>query len=427
MIVFLPQRAIPMTRSGYLASIVLASIFAMAPVRAGLESLRAHGGEDYATLEKLGAALFDDANLSMNRTMACSTCHMQAAGFSDAREAGKVGRDVSLGDDGVSLGDRNAPTAAYAKFSPPFGKNEAGDYVGGQFWDGRASSLEAQAEGPPLNPVEMGMPDKSSVVKRLKENPDYVAAFGSRFGANVFNSEDDAYAAMTKALASFERSDEFSTFDSKYDRFLRGEEKLTDQEELGRVLMSSTQFTNCNLCHEIRGSKGLEDGLFTNHKYFNIGVPANGPVRAVNGSKADTVDLGLAQNPAVGGDPSTRGKFKVPTLRNVAVTGPYMHNGVFKDLRTVVLFYVKYKSKKTSRQINPETGEKWDVPEVPENIAMEELTSAPALDDKRVDAVVAFLKTLTDRRYEHLLPKEAGQAEIVPARAVSSSVTPKGP
>ena len=104
----------------------------------------------------------------------------------------------------------------------------------------------------------------------------------------------------------------------------------------------------------------------------------------------------------------------------VAVTGPYMHNGVFKDLRTVVLFYVKYKSKKPSRQINPETGQAWDAPEVPDNIAMTELTSAPALDDKRVDAIVAFLKTLTDKRYEHLLPENnAGQGATPPAQPVS--------
>ncbi|MBO0132744.1 cytochrome-c peroxidase [Agrobacterium burrii] len=408
-------------------SAALAASILLAPFGGGINGMSAHGGEDYATLEKLGAALFDDPNLSMNRTMACSTCHMQASGFSDARESEKVGRDVSLGDDGISLGDRNAPTAAYARFTPPFGKNAAGEYVGGQFWDGRASLLEDQAGGPPLNPLEMGMPDKASVVKRLRENPDYVAAFGTQFGNDVFQSDETAYAAMTKALASFERSDEFSTFDSKYDRFLRGKEKLTDQEELGRVLISSTQFTNCNTCHEIRGAKGLEDGLFTNHKYFNIGVPANMAVRAVNGSRPDAVDLGLAQNPEVAGDPAQRGKFKVPTLRNVAVTGPYMHNGVFRDLRTVVLFYVKYKSKKPSRQINPETGKTWDAPEVPENIAMTELTSAPALDDKRVDAIVAFLKTLTDRRYEHLLPKEEGQTAVPPAQPVSVSVTPKAP
>lgn len=416
-----------MMKPGFFVSAALAASILLAPLGTGVDGMAAHGGEDYATLEKLGAALFDDPSLSMNRTMACSTCHMQAAGFSDARESDKVGRDVSLGDDGISLGDRNAPTAAYARFTPPFGRNAAGEYVGGQFWDGRASLLEDQAGGPPLNPLEMGMPDKASVVKRLRENPDYVAAFGTQFGKDVFESDDTAYAAMTKALASFERSDEFSTFDSKYDRFLRGEEKLTDQEELGRVLISSTQFTNCNTCHEIRGAKGLEDGLFTNHKYFNIGVPANTSVRAVNGSKPGAVDLGLAQNPEVAGDAAQRGKFKVPTLRNVAVTGPYMHNGVFKDLRTVVLFYVKYKSKKPSRQINPETGKTWDAPEVPENIAMAELTSAPALDDKRVDAIVAFLKTLTDKRYEHLLPKEDGQAKVPPAQPVSSSVTPKAP
>ncbi len=416
-----------MLKPGFLISAALAASVLLMAFGTGGDSGAAHGGEDFTTLEKLGAALFDDPNLSMNRTMSCSTCHMQVAGFADARESEPVGRDVSLGDDGVSLGDRNAPTAAYAKFTPPFGKNAAGEYVGGQFWDGRASLLEDQAGGPPLNPLEMGMPDKASVVKRLKENPDYVAAFGTQFGKDVFESDEAAYSAMTKALASFERSDEFSTFDSRYDRFLRGEEKLTDQEELGRVLMSSTQFTNCNTCHEIRGATGLKDGLFTNHKYFNIGVPANKAVRVANGSKADTVDLGLGQNPAVNGDPAQRGRFKVPTLRNVAVTGPYMHNGVFKDLRTTVLFYVKYKSKKPSRQINPETGQTWDAPEVPENIAIAELTSAPALDDKRVDAIVAFLKTLTDRRYEHLLPKENGQAAVPAALSVSSSVTPKAP
>ncbi|NTE87591.1 cytochrome-c peroxidase [Agrobacterium rubi] len=408
----------------HIICVISACVFSFVPAGLGTGTF-AHGGEDYATLEKLGAALFDDPNLSMNRTMSCSTCHMPGAGFTDGRDTGgPIGHDVSLGDDGTSLGDRNTPSAAYASFSPPFGKNALGEYVGGQFWDGRASSLEDQAAGPPLNPIEMGMPDKTTIAKRLQENPDYAAAFGTQFGGDVFKTDDAAFAAMTKALAAFERTDTFSTFDSKYDRFLRGEEKLTDQEELGRVLMSSTQFTNCNTCHELKGPNGLSNGLFTNHKYFNIGVPANKAARAANGSKPDAVDLGLAQNPAVAGDPAQRGKFKVPTLRNVAVTGPYMHNGVFKDLRTVVLFYVKYKSKKPSRQVNPETGQAWDAPEVPENIAMTELTAAPALDDKRVDAIVAFLKTLTDKRYEHLLPKDdTGQGATPPAQNVSIKPT----
>lgn len=365
----------------------------------------AHGGDDLRDMVGLGEALFHDTNLSFNRTQACATCHMPTMGLVDGRETEGVGRAVSLGDDGVALGDRNAPSAAYARFSPPFGKNAAGEYIGGQFWDGRAASLEEQAAGPPLNPGEMGMPDKASVVGRIRENPDYVKAFGTLFGDQVFMKDEDAYAAMTKALAAFERSDAFSTFDSKYDRYLRGEQKLTDQEELGRTLFFSQQFTNCNLCHEVRGPTGLSDATFTNHKYFNIGVPANTSVRKVNGVKPGTIDTGLAQNPAVNGDPAQRGKFRVPGLRNVAVTGPYMHNGVFQDLRTVVLFYVKYNSKKKSRQIDPETGLEWGPPEVPDNLAMTELTSGPALDDKRVDAIVAFMKTLTDRRYEHLLEK----------------------
>ena len=113
----------------------------------------------------------------------------------------------------------------------------------------------------------------------------------------------------------------------------------------------------------------------------------------------------LAANPEVNGDPRERGKFKTPSLRNVAVTGPYMHNGVFKDLRTVILFYNKYNSKKKSRQINPESGERWAPPEVSDTIDMEKLETGPGLDDQRIDALVAFLKTLTDKRYEPLLGK----------------------
>ena len=107
----------------------------------------------------------------------------------------------------------------------------------------------------------------------------------------------------------------------------------------------------------------------------------------------------MLDNPLVD-DPAQRGKFKTPTLRNVAVTGPYMHNGVFQDLRTVVVFYNKYNSKADAAQTNPETGARWGVTPVPETLSTEELTHGPALDDRRIDALVAFLETLTDARYE---------------------------
>jgi len=355
----------------------------------------------YNSLEALGEALFFDESLSANRTQSCATCHDPEYGFVDPRETA-AGKAVSLGDDGESLGDRTAPTAAYAAFTPDFHRNKDGKYVGGMFWDGREADLEGQAGGPPLNPIEMGMPDKAAVSDRLQENADYVRAMQDLFGADVFVEPDHAYAGMTKAIAAFERTEVFAPFDSKYDRYLRGDIALSKQEELGRVLFFSEQFTNCALCHQLRTSAIDPQETFSNYEYHNIGVPVNHKVRAQNGVGQGFVDAGLILNPLVDHAAET-GRFKVPTLRNVAVTGPYMHNGVFEDLRTVVLFYNKYNSKAKARQINPETGKMWRMPEVAKTLSVAELTEGPALDDQRIDALVAFMKTLTDARYEHLL------------------------
>lgn len=351
-------------------------------------------------LETLGRLLFFDPNLSRNRTQSCATCHDPSAGFSDPRGEGEL-RAVSLGDDGHSLGDRNAPTASYARFSPAFRRTLEGKYLGGQFLDGREADLAGQAGGPPLNPIEMGMSDKASVVARLRENPAYAAAFAEHFGAGVWDDVEAAYLAMAEAIAAFEGTDFFAPFDSKYDRHLRGEYQMTAQEELGMTLFFSTQFTNCHLCHQLHRLPGSAGETFSNYEFHNIGVPVNRAVRAKNGQPEGHVDIGLAANPAVK-DPTQAGRFKTPTLRNVAITGPYMHNGVFKDLRSVILFYNKYNSRSPRRQIDPETGVAWAPPEVPDNLSLEDLETGPALDDQRIDALVAFLKTLTDRRYEHL-------------------------
>ena len=353
-------------------------------------------GEE-ATLEALGERLFFDTDLSANRTQACATCHGPDFGFADPRGM------ASLGDDGVSLGDRNAPTAAYAAFSPDFHRDQDGAWRGGQFLDGRAATLEDQAGGPPLNPAEMGMADASAVAARLQEKPAYRQAFPALFGADVFDDAETVYAAMTQALAAFERTEGVSPFDSRYDRFLRGEAVLSKQEELGRLLFFSEQFTNCNQCHQLSTSAIDKRETFTDYSYHNIGVPRNAALRARNGVAPETVDEGLAENPMVAGDPAQRGKYKTPTLRNVAVTGPYMHNGVFADLRTVVLFYNRYNTKSEARLLNPETGEPFGPPPVPDTLSVKELTHGPALDDRRIDALVAFMKTLTDARYEHLL------------------------
>jgi cytochrome c peroxidase len=283
----------------------------------------------FADKAELGEALYFDPNLSANRTQACATCHEPSAGFKDPRIDVANGA-FSLGDDGKSLGDRNAPMAAYAKFSPTFHVRDDGIAVGGQFWDGRAADLAEQAGGPPLNPIEMGMPDKASVVARLMEDEDYVAGFKALFGDDVWSDSETAYGAMTQAIAAFEQGDEFAPFDSKYDRFLRGEYKMTPQEELGRVLFFSQQFTNCNTCHMLKTSPTAEGETFTNYEFHNIGVPRNVATRKANAKDVGFTDNGLLDNPAID-DPAYRGKYKTPSLRNVAVTGPYMHNGVFAD------------------------------------------------------------------------------------------------
>jgi cytochrome c peroxidase len=346
--------------------------------------------------EALGQILFFDKNLSQNRTQSCATCHNPNSAFVDDRSNG-ISKMASLGDDNKSLGDRQAPTASYSKFSPNFHFDEKKQkYIGGQFWDGRAATLEEQAGGPPLNPIEMGMANKKEVINRIKENDLYVSSFKNLYGEDILNDEKKAYDALTQIIASFERTDEFSPFDSKYDKYLKGEYDLTALEDLGKSLFFSNNNNSCATCHVLKG-EDKKGETFTNYEFHNIGTPANQELRAKNGVK--DIDKGLLNNPSVT-DEKQMGKYKVPTLRNVAVTAPYMHNGVFSDLRTVVEFYDKYNNK--DRIINKETNKAWDEPEVKDTISLKEL-KAKELSDRKVEALVAFMELLTDEKYEHLL------------------------
>lgn len=351
----------------------------------------------------LGRVLFFDPRLSLRQTQSCATCHDPTHAFADKRPTVAKGA-ASLGDDGHSFGNRNAPTAAYARFSPPFHYDkELRQYVGGQFLDGRAATLAEQAGGPPLNPLEMAMPQKSDVVARLKAVDFYRDSFARLYGSNIWADPEAAYAAMTDAIAAFEQTDEFAPFDSKYDRYLRGEYEMTPLEDLGYTLFFSNNNVNCGTCHQLQQQDGHKRETFSNYQYHNIGVPKNPMLISFANLAKDYVDNGLLDNPHAHGDRSQRGKFKVPTLRNVAVTGPYMHNGVFHELRTVVLFYDKYNNADSA--INPETGQPWAKAQVPETISLEEL-KAQKLTPRKVDALVAFMEMLTDARYEPLLAKQ---------------------
>jgi len=360
----------------------------------------------------LGKALFSDKNLSFNRTQSCATCHDPDKGFIDDRldDFGQVSA-VSLGDDGISHGDRNAPTASYASFAPDFhigtrqrhnkqnNNNTYSGALGGQFVDGRVTDLKDQAGGPPLNPIEMGMADKAGVVARLQENPYYVESFKLLYGESIFEDTDAAYAAMAESIGEFEKTDTFAPFDSRYDRSLRGEVSLSFKESSGKSLFFS-QFANCGICHQLHDNGDPVNKFretFSGYEYHNIGVPVNQTVRAING--VTDADIGLETTT---GNTVDQGKFKVPTLRNVAVTGPYMHNGVFRDLKTVIEFYDHFNNP-TVRANNPETGQPWASAEIPTTVDTDLLTVGDDMSDFQVESLVCFLRTLTDRRYENLI------------------------
>ena len=351
-------------------------------------------------LIEIGRALFFDTKLSRNRAQSCTSCHDPARAFTDGRDSGVDGA-VSLGDDGRSLGDRNAPTTAYTFLGPDFHRDENGRHVGGFFLDGRAETLARQAHEPFFNPIEMGLSDEAELAARVRNNPDYAQMFKERFGDAAFNDDRQLVEAVIQSISAFERTPFFAPFDSKYDRYLRGTYEMTALESTGRSLFFSP-LTNCTTCHLSNTSSINPQETFTSYRYHNIGIPVNAAVRQKNGLGTDHRDPGLLANPAVE-SPDLAGKFKVPTLRNVAVTGPYMHNGIFKNLRTAILFYNKYTVSNENSQTNPETGRRWRRPEFGTSVDRDLLQEGQPIDDDRLEALIAFLKTLTDKRYETLL------------------------
>ncbi len=328
-------------------------------------------------LQELGRHIYMDKDLSLNSTQSCATCHHQNYGFADPTNS----RDpfntmVSLGDDGFSKGGRNAPTAAYAGYSPNL-NNDNGFYEGGMFWDGRATGgtlgdpLAEQAQGPPLNPVEMNMASEAAVIERIAAS-NYAPQFLKVFGANAFADVDSAYDNMARAIAAYERSFEVTAFTSRFDQGT-----LSAQELRGLALVQA----NCSKCHSVDADFGAPGPLFTNYRYENIGVPVNEILLADPGSVYTVPDLGLG---SIVGDPAEDGKFKVPTLRNVALTAPYSHNGYFPTLTAMVSFH-------NSRDV----GTTWPDPEVSANLNTTDVGNM-GLSSKEIADIVAFLYALTD-------------------------------
>lgn len=343
-------------------------------VMAGVAVARPVPAASAASETQLGRFLYFDKSLSNPVGQACASCHLPSAGFADPDQELPVSEGAVVG----RFGGRNAPSSAYAAFSPVFGLAPAtGLYTGGQFWDGRAATLEEQAKGPFLNPVEMNN-TKEGVVQAVRIS-NYARLFKLVYGPDSLDDTDAAYDLIARAIAAFERSKQVNHFTSKYDYYLKGQAKLTDQELNGLKLFNSK--ANCSACHPSTSANGTTPPLFTDFTYDNLGVPANMEFPFYLMNPAPYPDLGLG---AIVGDPAQNGKFKVMTLRNIALTAPYTHNGYFKTLQDIVHFY-------NTRDLPG----MWPAPDYPDTVNFTELGNLGLTAQEEAD-IVAFLMTLTD-------------------------------
>lgn len=354
--------------------------------------------QDSPQVVQLGKKLFFDPRFSQPSGQSCASCHNPDSGF--ATPASNMLNGIARGADGKSFTSRNAPSIAYNVLSPkPYFDKEPDTVVGGLFVDQREPDPETQAGKPFLNPLEMANPDKAAVVKKLID-AGYESELRSTFGANATRDVESRFSAMTRAIAAYERSKEVNPFSSKYDAYLLKKAKLTPQESRGLKLFNSEKAGNCAACHP----SALDHGklpLFTDFTNDNLGVPRNpknpfyGMPPPHNTAGSAYIDRGLADSAlaqkilikAQRNPENYIGKFKVPTLRNVAVTGPYMHNGAFTNLKGVMRFYNTACSKG-----NPD---RWPAAEVEKGRNCDEMGNLK-LSESQMEDIIAFMKTLTD-------------------------------
>jgi cytochrome c peroxidase len=413
---------------------------------------------------QLGQKIFADTSLSVSGKQSCATCHV--ARFAFAADSSGTGPDgslpVPLGGPNMDLpGFRNTPSLMYASYTPAFYFDGDGNPFGGMFRDGRAATLEDQAQLPFVTAFEMANADAAAVIGKLKTRP-YLGDFTALYGADTLNDPATALQRMGAALAAFERENpDFHPFSSKFDGWRNGQASLTAQELRGFALFNNPTKGNCAACHPATSADGSTPALFTDFSYDNLGLPRNGaiPANADSGAPAYTpvdssdgvhsyYDLGICGPFRDNGGRNTSGlcgKFKVPTLRNIAVTAPYFHNGDFATLKDAIGFYVRRDT--SPEQWYPTTAAgnatKFDdlpalyggqflvninnpgsdagyagnvnTSEIPYN---RRLGGTPALSAAEIDDLITFLCTLTDG-YD---PAHPG-AQVLPAQC-QAAVSP---
>ncbi len=417
---------------------------ALAQMRASMNSL-----DPYQQNKLLGHLLLHDRNLSVNRNTPCVLCHTSDTGFTGPSPVINETIVSYPGSVRIRRSGRRPQSYSYAPFAPilHYDKNQK-DFVGGNFWDMRATGLRvanpstAQAEDPPVDPDEMGFRDYACVVYRMSQRP-YRPLFEKVWGAGALDfawpnnaeqvcntvwdgqgqhcdrdphgtaclnlspplraSVKRAFDEFATSVAVNEASDEVSPFTSKFDAYLAKKVKLTPEEQAGMELFNGK--AKCDQCHR---SAGDEEPLFTDFTASNLGIPTNPEIPA-----AHIPDFGVGAflaNPDQDPNykewaqyaPAFMGKFQVATARNVDMrpypgfVKAYMHNGYLKSLKEVVHFYNTRDTLPRCRQGDP--GERvtcWPAPEVPQNVNHTQLGNL-GLTDQQENEVVAFLKTLTD-------------------------------
>jgi cytochrome c peroxidase len=339
------------------------------------------GREPTPQLAALGEKLFNDKRLSVDDTVACATCHDPAQGFTDHRGHTPTSAGVQN-----QRGQRNAPTVLNAMFQAS------------QFWDGRAASLEDQAKLPVLNPIEMGQKSPADVVAKLSKIPEYASGFKSLLG------RDFTYDDIAAAIAAFERT-QYSG-NSPFDRYLAGDfQAIPDSAKRGWALFQGKG--RCSSCHAFNSVSPL----FSDQKFHNIGIAAHKQNFAELARKAFGIiktgdvkqidELALQTNYSELGrflvtkNPADIGAFKSETLRNIGITGPYMHDGSLATLWDVMDHY-----------------NKGGVPNPFLDGGMQRL----GLSEAEIDDLVAFLFTLTDDRFA-----EFGKAEMARQTALKNN------
>jgi cytochrome c peroxidase len=406
--------------------------FMVAVVTIGLAlAFAGYSQEALTPIEQLGEKLYFDEDLSEPAGQSCASCHDPLFAFVDPDSHLPVSEGVIPG----LFGGRNSPSAAYAMYAPVRYFDEVeGLWIGGQFWDSRATGevlgdpLADQALGPFLNPVEMANPDKARVIADVAAS-EYATLFEEVWGPGSLSNVEAAYDQVALSIAAFERTWEFGQFSSKYDHYLEmclaaGGDKDDcaagigkTAKKAGKKIFSSEEWKGlelfmgendndgvlvkgegamCAACHVVDWTPdpgnvvvpswspdGTVPPLFTDFTYDNLGVPrSDHPLL-----KDNSVDLGLG--PIVV-DEAENGKFKVMSVRNIGLTEPYAHNGFFERLKDIVHFY-------NTRDV-PGTlpkGADWPSPEYPDTMNTDELGNL-GLSDKDEDALVEFMKTLSD-------------------------------